>query len=92
MQLSSQDFQHLTVAEGYAELGMFLDANAELEEIDAEVRHVPEVLEVRVQICRDGFAGYRLRPAVFSGGWRQSIKYSSKAGASNRIFSGIARV
>ena len=29
---------------------MFLDANAELEEIDPEVRHVPEVLEIRVQI------------------------------------------
>lgn len=29
---------------------MFLDANEELENIDAEVRHVPEVLEVRVQI------------------------------------------
>jgi hypothetical protein len=32
------------------ELGMFLDANAELEEIHPEVRHVPEVLEVRMQI------------------------------------------
>ena len=29
---------------------MFLDANAELEEIDPEVRHVPEVLEIRVRI------------------------------------------
>ena len=31
---------------------MFLDANAELEKIDPEVRHVPEVLAVRVQIYR----------------------------------------
>ena len=31
---------------------MFLDANAELEEFDPEVRHVPEVLEVRVLIYR----------------------------------------
>ena len=30
---------------------MHLDANSELEEIDPEVRHIPEVLEVRVQIC-----------------------------------------
>ena len=29
-----------------------MDANAELEEIDPEVRHVPEVLEVRVGIYR----------------------------------------
>ena len=40
------------MAEGFVELGMWLDANAELEEIDAEVRHVPEVLEVRVRIYR----------------------------------------
>ena len=31
---------------------MFPDANEELEEIDPEVRHVPEVLAVRVKICR----------------------------------------
>lgn len=30
---------------------MFLDANAELEEIDPEVRHVPEVLVVRLSVC-----------------------------------------
>ena len=29
---------------------MFLDANAELEEIDPEVRHVPEVLVVRLSV------------------------------------------
>ena len=32
---------------------MWLDANAELEKIDPEVRHVPEVLEVRVEIYRE---------------------------------------
>jgi tetratricopeptide (TPR) repeat protein len=32
------------------ELGMYLDANAELEEIDPDVRHVPEVLAIRVYI------------------------------------------
>jgi hypothetical protein len=46
------DQQHLTAAEGYAFLSMWLDANAELEEIDPEVRHVPEVLEVRLKIYR----------------------------------------
>lgn len=50
--LSTDDQKHLTTAQGYAELGMWLDANAELEEIDPEVRHVPEVLEVRVLIYR----------------------------------------
>lgn len=52
MPLVENDLKHLTAAHGYVELGMFLDANAELEEIDPEVRHVPEVLEVRVQIYR----------------------------------------
>jgi hypothetical protein len=52
MPLEPDDQHHLTVAEGYAGLGMWLDANAELEEIDPEVRHVPEVLAVRLQIYR----------------------------------------
>jgi tetratricopeptide (TPR) repeat protein len=50
MPLPADDQRHLTAAEGYATLGMYLDANAELEEIDAEVRHVAEVLAVRVSI------------------------------------------
>ena len=52
MPLSAEDLKHLTAAQGFTELGMWLDANAELEKIDPEVRHVPEVLEVRVQIYR----------------------------------------
>jgi lipopolysaccharide biosynthesis regulator YciM len=52
MLLSTEDLKHLTVAQGYVELGMFPDANEELEEIDPEVRHVPEVLAVRVEIYR----------------------------------------
>jgi predicted Zn-dependent protease len=48
--LLPDDRRHLTAAEGYAALGMYLDANAELEEIDAEVRHVAEVLTVRLEI------------------------------------------
>ena len=31
-------------------MGMFLDANAELDEIDPERRHLPEILEVRMHI------------------------------------------
>jgi tetratricopeptide (TPR) repeat protein len=52
MPLDSQAQRHLTAAEGYAELGMHLDANGELEEIDADVRHLPEVLVIRLQIYR----------------------------------------
>ena len=52
MPLVDDDLKHLTVAQGYVELGMFPDANEELEEIDPEVRHAPEVLAVRVKIYR----------------------------------------
>ena len=52
MPLEPDDQKHLTAAQGFAELSMWLDANAELEEIDPEVRHVPEVLAVRVEIYR----------------------------------------
>ena len=47
-----EDRRHLTAAQGYLELGMFLDADAELEEIDPGCRHLPEVLAVRLEICR----------------------------------------
>jgi len=50
MPLEPQEQQYVTAAQGYAELGMFLDADAELEKVDPDVRHVPEVLAVRVQI------------------------------------------
>jgi Tfp pilus assembly protein PilF len=50
--LQAEDLRHLTAAHGYVELGMYLDANAALEEITAEVRHLPEVLALRVQIYR----------------------------------------
>jgi tetratricopeptide (TPR) repeat protein len=52
MPLEDEDQRHLTAAYGYMELGMPLEANAELERIDAYVRHVPEVLAVRVEIYR----------------------------------------
>ena len=50
MQLVHEHQRHITAAQGYVELGMFLDANDELEKIDAELRHLPEVLAVRVSI------------------------------------------
>ena len=42
--------QHLRSAHGYIELGMFEEANAELEEIDTLCRSVPEILITRVFI------------------------------------------
>src|SRR4030095_11337234 len=52
MPLEPEEQEHLTAAQGYLELGMPLEANAELERIDPYVRHLPEVLAVRVEIYR----------------------------------------
>lgn len=50
MPLEQHDQQHLSAAEGFLTLGMYEDANAELEEIDPFCKVLPEVLEVRVEI------------------------------------------
>jgi thioredoxin-like negative regulator of GroEL len=50
--LENRNLTRLTAAEGYIELGMPMEANAELEEIDADAREVPEVLRLRVPIYR----------------------------------------
>ena len=44
--------KHLNAAAGYLGLGMPLDAWNELEEIDPDKRALPEVLNVRVEVCR----------------------------------------
>jgi tetratricopeptide (TPR) repeat protein len=46
------DLRFLLAAEGYLELGMPEEANEELEKIEPDVRHVPEVLHVRLEIYR----------------------------------------
>jgi hypothetical protein len=40
----------LRAAAGYIDLGMFEEANAELEEIDPFCRHLPEVLRARLVV------------------------------------------
>ena len=50
MPLEKPDLQHLRAAHGYIQLGMFEEANGELEEIDSFCRHLPEVLMARVAI------------------------------------------
>jgi tetratricopeptide (TPR) repeat protein len=44
--------RHLTEAVGYLELGILQDAWDSLEEIPAEQRHLPPVLQVRLEIYR----------------------------------------
>jgi hypothetical protein len=52
MPLEPDNQRLLTAAQGYLELGLPLDANQEIESMAADVRHVPEVLAVRVGIYR----------------------------------------
>jgi hypothetical protein len=37
---------------GYAQLGMYLEANKELEKIDPFLRAAPEILSLRIEIYR----------------------------------------
>jgi hypothetical protein len=50
MPLEAPDHQYWTAAVGYVELGMFQEANDQLENIDPFSRAVPEVLAVRIAV------------------------------------------
>ncbi len=52
MQVGTRDQKHLLAAHGYLGLGMFNEANTELEAINPLGREFPEVLGTRVEICR----------------------------------------
>src|SRR5215216_6321933 len=52
MPLESPDQQYWQAATGYVELGMFLEADAELDKIDPFNRAAPEVLALRIAIYR----------------------------------------
>jgi hypothetical protein len=48
--LEPPDQQHWQAATGYAELGMFLEADTELDKIDPFNRAAPEILAIRLAI------------------------------------------
>jgi tetratricopeptide (TPR) repeat protein len=50
--LEQPDRQHCQAATGYVGLGMFLEANTELDKIDPFNRAAPEVLALRIAIYR----------------------------------------
>src|SRR5215472_16597389 len=50
MPLESPDLQYWTAAIAYVELGMFQEANDQLENIDPFNRAAPEVLAVRIAV------------------------------------------
>jgi lipopolysaccharide biosynthesis regulator YciM len=50
MPLDHPDKQFFEVASGYVELGMYLDANEQLEKVDPFNRAAPEILALRIEI------------------------------------------
>src|ERR1700745_630017 len=52
MPLESPDKEFLNIAVGYTQLGMFLETNEQLENIDPFNRVAPEILALRVDIYR----------------------------------------
>lgn len=48
--MNLEDKRHLVAAEGWLELGLPIEANAELEKITAQLRGHPDVLEIRWHI------------------------------------------
>ena len=48
--LNAQDYHHLRAAEGWLGLGDYLSANSELEEITAQARAHPAILQMRYAI------------------------------------------
>ena len=52
MPLEPPDQKRRQAASGYIQLGMFHEANEELEEIDPYIRAAPEILALRIEIYR----------------------------------------
>jgi len=63
MPLEPPDQKHWEAASGYVQLGMYLEADAELDEIDPFCRAAPEVLAVRLEIYA-GLKKWELMQAV----------------------------
>jgi hypothetical protein len=52
MPVEPPDQKFFEAARGYAELGMFHEANEELEKIDPFLRAAPEIVALRIEIYR----------------------------------------
>jgi hypothetical protein len=50
MRLESPDQEHFIAAEGFSDLGLYIEANAGIEQIDPFCRCLPEVLITRLAI------------------------------------------
>ena len=97
MPLESPDQQHWQAAVGYVELGMFHDANDQLEKIDPFNRAAPEVLAVRLAIYR-GLEKWELMQQIAKRlkefepdniQWTISLAYATRRAFSIEIAMGI---
>jgi hypothetical protein len=50
LSLSQADLQHIQAAQGWLELGNYLEANEELDNVTAALRAHPDVLELRYNV------------------------------------------
>ena len=66
MKLEPNDQRHLTAAEGYLEMGMFLAADAALDDIAPEFRHIPQVLTLR-ELIYEGMERWDLAQQIAKG-------------------------
>jgi len=51
MSLPLKDLQHLTAAEGYIELGMYEEADAELQETSPLCHELPVIRTMEICVC-----------------------------------------
>jgi tetratricopeptide (TPR) repeat protein len=66
MKLEPNDQRQLTAAEGFLELGMFLAADAALDDIAPEFRHIPQVLTLR-ELIYEGMERWDLAQQIAKG-------------------------
>ena len=79
MPLEPPDQQHWQAAVGYVELGMFQDANDQLEKIDPFNRAAPEVLAVRLSVYR-GLKKWKLMQQIAKRLARRQIEQRRRHG------------
>ena len=94
MPLEAPDHQYWRAAVGYVELGMFQEANDQLENVDPFNRAAPEVLAVRIAVYQ-GLKKWELmrevskRLAEFQPNdiqWTVSLAYATRRADSIQVF------
>lgn len=93
MPLALKDKMHLRAASGYTELGMFKDAEAELDQISPDFRQLPEVLSARLHVysgmkhweLMQGVAERLMRNDPANAQWPISYAYATRRARSLEV-------